>query len=152
VFIQSFETTNLRQLDRMTNLPLAQLINCTGAPYDLAAAGDPRQYADLVTRRGLDRIATYADGVGLCKDVMIPRDAAGDLAAPTDVIRNAHREGLVVHGWTFRRENQFLPASFRSSADPNAVGDLAGEIGVFLAAGMDGFFTDNPDIGVAAAG
>ena len=58
VIIQSFETTNLRQLNRMTNLPLAQLINCTGAPYDLVAAGDPRQYADLVTRRGLDRIAS----------------------------------------------------------------------------------------------
>ena len=52
-----------------------------------------------------------------------------------------------MHGWTFRRENQFLPTEFRSSADPTAPGDLAGEIQVFLDAGMDGFFTDNPDLG-----
>ncbi|MET0147221.1 MAG: glycerophosphodiester phosphodiesterase family protein [Ilumatobacteraceae bacterium] len=136
----------------MTEVPIAQLINCSGAPYDLVAAGDTGTYADLVKPAGLADIATYADGVGLCKDVMIPRDATGNLAAPTRVVRDAHRAGLDVHGWTFRRENQFLPASFRSSADPNATGDLAGEINVFLAAGMDGFFTDNPDIGAATAG
>lgn len=93
-----------------------------------------------------------ADGAGLCKDVMFPRNADGTLAAPTAVIRDAHRVGLEVHGWTFRRENQFLPAEFRSSADPNAVGDLAGEVGVFVRAGMDGLFTDNPDLAVAAVG
>jgi glycerophosphoryl diester phosphodiesterase len=150
VYVQSFETANLRDLDELTDVSLVQLINCSGAPYDLVAAGDPRTYADLVTRAGLREIATYADGVGLCKDVMIPRRSDGSLGTPTSVIADAHREDLVVHGWTFRRENQFLPAEFRSSADPNAVGDMAGEVDVFLAAGMDGFFTDNPDVGVAA--
>jgi glycerophosphoryl diester phosphodiesterase len=151
VIIQSFETANLRDLDHLTDLRLAQLVSCSGAPYDLVAAGNPRTYADLVTPTGLADIATYADGVGLCKDLMIPRDAAGNLLAPTNVVDDAHREGLVVHGWTFRRENQFLPTQFRSSTDPNAAGDLAGEIRVFLDAGMDGFFTDNPDIGAATA-
>ena len=151
VIIQSFETGNLRQLDGQTNVRLAQLVDCAGAPYDLRHAGDPRTYADLVTATGLAEIATYADGVGLCKDRMIPRDANGFLLAPTSVIADAHRVGLTVHGWTFRRENQFLPADFRSSTDPNAIGDLAGEINTFLDAGMDGFFTDNPDIGAATA-
>ena len=151
VYIQSFEVGNLRQLAGMTRVRLVQLINCTGAPYDLVAAGDPRTYADLVTPAGLRDISRYADGVGVCKDVMIPRTTTGALGQPTTVIRDAHRRGLEVHGWTFRRENQFLPTEFRSSADPAAPGDLAGEIEVFLAAGMDGFFTDNPDIGVAAA-
>jgi len=152
VFIQSFETGNLRQLDLLTDLPIVQLINCAGAPYDLVAAGDPRTYADLAAPAGLEEIATYADGVGLCKDVMIPRDANGALTTPTAVITDAHANGLQVHGWTFRRENRFLPAQFRSSADLEAPGDLAGEIRTFLAAGMDGFFTDNPDIGALVAG
>ena len=135
----------------MTNVRLVQLINCTGAPYDLVAAGDPRTYADLVTRDGLDDIAEYADGVGLCKDVMIPRDAAGNLTTPTSGDpRRPPASTWMVHGWTFRRENQFLPAAFRSSGDPAGIGDLVGEIQVFLDAGMDGFFTDNPDLGVAA--
>jgi glycerophosphoryl diester phosphodiesterase len=152
VIIQSFETTNLRQLDRVTDVDLAQLVDCSGAPYDLVAAGDPRTYKDLVTRQGLREISRYADGVGLCKDVMIPRDPDGTLGTPTPVIRDAHKAGLEVHGWTFRRENQFLPAEFRSSSDPNAVGDLAGEIKVFVGAGMDGLFSDNPDIAAATVG
>jgi glycerophosphoryl diester phosphodiesterase len=57
-----------------------------------------------------------------------------------------------VHGWTFRLENMFLPADFRSSADPNAPGDLPREIRTFLAAGMDGFFTDQPDVGAEVTG
>ena len=77
---------------------------------------------------------------------MIPRTATGTLGAPTSVIADAHTAGLDVHGWTFRAENQFLPAEFRSSADPAAYGDLAGELGVFIAAGMDGVFSDQPGI------
>ncbi|WP_203748785.1 esterase-like activity of phytase family protein [Cellulomonas chitinilytica] len=152
VIIQSFETGNLRQLDRLTRVRLVQLVDCSGAPYDLVAAGDPRTYRDLVTRAGLAQVAGYADGVGLCKDLMIPRNADATLSTPTPVIRDAHRVGLEVHGWTFRRENQFLPADFRSSTDPNAVGDLAGEIRVFVRAGMDGLFSDNPDVAAATVG
>jgi glycerophosphoryl diester phosphodiesterase len=151
VVIQSFETQNLKDLDEMTDVSLAQLVNCSGAPYDLVAAGDPRTYADLTTRSGLREIAGYADILGACKDVMIPRNDDGSLAEPSGVIRDAHRAGLEVHGWTFRAENQFLPAEFRSSDDPAEHGDLAGEIEAFLDAGMDGIFSDHPDIAVAAA-
>ena len=151
VFLQSFETSNLRQLNTLTNLAIVQLINCTGAPYDLVAAGATTTYADLLTPAGLAEIATYADGIGPCKDVLIPRDAAGNLVAPTPVIRSAHAVGLIVHAFTFRRENQFLPARFRSSTTAADPGDLIGEIDAFVRAGLDGFFTDNPDIGRAAA-
>jgi glycerophosphoryl diester phosphodiesterase len=104
----------------------------------------------MVTRSGLRDVAAYADGIGAEKNVLIPRNADGTLAAPSTVIRDAHRVGLDVHTWTFRRENQFMPAEFRSSTDPNGIGDLVGEIRVFLEAGLDGFFTDNPDLGDAA--
>ena len=36
--MQSFETGNLRELDRMTRVPLVQLVAGSGAPYDLAVA------------------------------------------------------------------------------------------------------------------
>jgi glycerophosphoryl diester phosphodiesterase len=151
VFIQSFETGNLRELNTKTPVRLAQLADCDGAPYDLVAAGDPREYADLLTRKGLREIATYADGVGLCKEWVIPWAADDSLGEPTSVVADAHRFGLDVHAWTFRRENQFMPTDFRSSADPTETGDLVAEIRTYLAAGIDGFFTDNPDLGVAAA-
>ncbi|MCU0837751.1 MAG: glycerophosphodiester phosphodiesterase [Rhodospirillales bacterium] len=150
VFIQSFEVGNLKQLSRLTPLPLVQLINAGGQPYDFTVSGDPRTYADLVTPAGLAEIATYAHGIGVNKSVLFPRDGAGNIGEPSDVIANAHAARLIVHGWTFRAENQFLPANFRNGTDANAFGDLAGEIGTFLDAGMDGFFTDHPNIGVAA--
>jgi glycerophosphoryl diester phosphodiesterase len=147
VVIQSFEVGNLQRLNEITDVRLVQLIDCGGAPWDLRAAGDRRSYADLVTSEGLHAIAAYADQIGVCKDVMIPRNAAGFLTESTDVIENAHNAGLEVVGWTFRRENNFLPADFRVGTDPAGIGDLPGEINTFLDAGMDSFFTDNPDVG-----
>lgn len=150
VFIQSFETGNLRELNGLTDLPLVQLINNTGKPYDFVVNGDPRTYADLATPAGLAEIATYADGVGVNKALIIPRTTDGRLGTPTALIADAHAAGLIVHGWTFRAENTFLPVEFRSSDDPNALGDMAGEVTAFLEQGMDGFFTDHPVIGVVA--
>jgi glycerophosphoryl diester phosphodiesterase len=151
VVIQSFEVGNLQRLSRMTKVKLVQLIDCQGGPYDLVAQGRATTYAELSTAAGLRAISRYADQVGFCKNVMIPRTPDGRLGSPTPVIQDAHRAGLTVVGWTFRRENSFLPAEFRSSDDPAAPGDLVGEIRTFLEAGMDQFFTDNPDIGVQAA-
>ena len=146
VFIQSFEVGNLVDLDEMTKLRLVQLLDASGQPYDVRAAGGTTTYADMATRTGLRRIATYADGVGPNKNHIIPRRADGTLGTPTAVVKNAHRAGLDVHTWTFRVENQFLPAEYRSSANPNAPGDLAAELRAFFAMGVDGVFTDNPDI------
>jgi glycerophosphoryl diester phosphodiesterase len=147
VVIQSFEVGNLQRLNQLTPVGLSQLVNCSGAPYDLEAAGDPRTYATMATAAGLAEIATYADVVGFCKNVMIPRTSQGFLRQPSTAIPDAHAAGLQVIGWTFRRENSFLPADFRIGTDPASPGDLEAEIRTFLAAGMDGYFTDNPDIG-----
>ncbi|MEH0983705.1 glycerophosphodiester phosphodiesterase [Micromonospora sp. CPCC 205556] len=150
VFVQSFETANLRRLDAMIDVRLVQLLDAGGRPYDFTAAGDPRTYADLATPAGLRWIADYADGVGLNKNLIVPRDAAGKLRAPATVIRDAHRERLLVHAWTFRAENQFLPADFRIGADPNARGDSTAEYELFYGLGLDGVFADQPDTAVAA--
>jgi glycerophosphoryl diester phosphodiesterase len=146
VVVQSFETTALRRLAQRTTIRLGQLVDDVGAPPDLRAAGDPRRYADLLTPSALAEIRSYADVLGLSKDLIIPRDATGRLLAPTPVVGQAHRAGLEVYGWTFRRENRFLPLQFRSSDDPAEPGDLHGEIATFLAAGMDALITDHPDV------
>ncbi|MFC8617723.1 glycerophosphodiester phosphodiesterase [Micromonospora purpureochromogenes] len=150
VFVQSFETANLRKLDAMIDVPLVQLLDAAGRPYDFTAAGDARTYADLATPAGLAWIADYADGVGLNKNLIVPRDASGKLRAPTTVVRDAHRERLLVHAWTFRAENQFLPVDFRIGADPNARGDITAEYELFYGLGLDGVFADQPDTAVAA--
>ncbi|MBD8608327.1 glycerophosphodiester phosphodiesterase [Aeromicrobium sp. CFBP 8757] len=150
VVIQSFETSNLRQLSRETKVKLVQLTSATGAPYDLVAQGDPRTYADLMSPAGLRRVATYADWLGPEKNSVIPRDSAGFLAQPTSVVDDAHRAGLKVVVYTFRDENQFLPADFRNGVDPNAKGDIFGELQAFFDTGIDAVFSDYPDTAVAA--
>ncbi|GAB3952581.1 hypothetical protein GCM10027614_56460 [Micromonospora vulcania] len=40
VFIQSFETANLRRLRQLTDVNLIQLLDSTGRPYDFTVAGD----------------------------------------------------------------------------------------------------------------
>nr|WP_309232259.1 glycerophosphodiester phosphodiesterase [Micromonospora tarensis] len=77
VFIQSFETANLRRLSRLTDVKLVQLLDATGRPYDFTVTGDTRGYQDLVTPAGLKWIAGYADGIGANKNLLVPRDAAG---------------------------------------------------------------------------
>ena len=155
VFIQSFETENLRLLRGMTGVRLIQLMEAVGQPYDLTRAGDARTYADLGTPAGLAEIATSADGIGPNGTLVIPRDAEGRLAAPSPLVADAHAAGLAVHPWTFRRENVFLPADFQAGDPtdpdfPRVPGDLRGEILAFLAAGVDGVFADFPDIAVQA--
>jgi glycerophosphoryl diester phosphodiesterase len=151
VVIQSFETANLRELNRKTPVFLVQLIDASGAPYDLVAAGDPRTYRDLTTPAGLSFVDQYADGVGVNKDLVLPRDpATGATGEPSALVTDAHAQGLRVHIWTMRAENQFMATNFRRSTDPNAAGDLYAEAQAFLDAGVDGKFSDNPDVAVEA--
>ncbi|WP_271223176.1 glycerophosphodiester phosphodiesterase [Streptosporangium carneum] len=151
VFIQSFETANLRDLRKRTRLPLIQLINATGAPYDWTAAGDPRTYDTMVTPEGLREVAGYADGVGVDTRRIVPVGADGRLLQPTTLIRDAHRVKLQVHTWTIRNENSQLPVDFRlgdpaNPAFPRATGDVMGWLEKLYQLGLDGVFADDPGI------
>ena len=141
VIIQSFEVSNLQGLAGMTKVRLAQLINCSGRPYDFTAAGDPRTYADLVTPAGLAFVAGYADGIGACKDVLIPRNADGTLASPSPVIATP-----TPPAWSCTAgPSAGRTASCRStSAGAPTSTALIGEIRAFLVAGMDGVLHRQP--------
>jgi len=150
VFIQSFEVGNLRYLRSITRVRLIQLLEADGQPWDFVASGDPRGYADLASAEGLTAIATYAQGVGPHKSLVIARTDDGALGPATRFVADAHAAGLRVHPWTFRAENTFLPTDYRRSSDAGTHGDIEGEITAFLRAGIDGLFTDHADAGVAA--
>ena len=144
VFIQSFETANLRRIRPRTRLRLVQLIEDKGRPADFAASGDTRNYRDLLTADGLREVATWADGIGPFKGLVQPIGEDGELLPPTSLVADAHRAGLFVHVWTLRADRSFLPAGYR--------GDAGAEVRRMAELGVDGFFTDFPDLAVAALG
>lgn len=150
VFIQSFEVGNLKALRDMTGLRLVQLVSQRGRPADLTQAGDPRTFKDLVSAEGLQEVATYAHGVGVHKALVLPTGPDGTLGPPTKLVADAHAAGLVVHVWTLRGENAFLPSSLHRGTEKGGLGDMGREALLFLEAGVDGYFTDHPAIGVGA--
>jgi glycerophosphoryl diester phosphodiesterase len=176
IFIQSFEVGNLKELHDVimptagVDIPLVQLLDASdidingkiieSQPYDLKVSGDTRTYGDLRTPKGLAEVASYADGIGPWKRMIVSvkgTDANGDGSAddvngdgavndadkttlpPTTLIQDAHNAGLLVHPYTFRAEDRYLAADYK--------GDLALEIQQFYQLGVDALFTDFPDIG-----
>ncbi|MFF5446723.1 glycerophosphodiester phosphodiesterase [Streptomyces sp. NPDC012888] len=152
VFLQSFEPSSIQRLSRLVASPRVVLLSAADTrPWDFEQAGDPRTVADLVKPEGLAWIAGFAQGIGPTLDLVIPRDSAGRLGTPTTLVRDAHDRGLVLHPYTARNENAFLPADFRKGTDPAAYGDAFAAYRTYFEQGIDGIFTDNPDTGALAA-
>jgi glycerophosphoryl diester phosphodiesterase len=122
VFIQSFEQGNLRELRRKTEVRLVQLVS--GAAM---AEGDR-----------MKGIAEYAAVIGPEKRLIVPVGPDGSLGTPTDFVARAHAAGLLVHVWTIRIDKEFLPAGYQGR--PEA------EFEQFRLLGVDGVFTDFPDV------
>ncbi|MFD3439320.1 glycerophosphodiester phosphodiesterase [Streptomyces sp. NPDC058685] len=152
VFLQSFEPSSMQRMAKLVDSPRVVLFDAANTrPWDFVTAGDPRTVADLVKPEGLKWIASFAQGIGPWVDLIIPRDANGKLTKTTTLVRDAHAKGLILHPYTMRNENSFLPADFRRGSDPNAYGDAFGAFKVYFETGIDGIFTDNADTGLLAA-
>ncbi|WP_183479873.1 glycerophosphodiester phosphodiesterase family protein [Komagataeibacter kakiaceti] len=153
--VQSFETANLRLLhDRLRAInPQARLLFLMGERTqhvpDTLDGTTALTFGDFMTPDGLRTVRRFADVIGPSNVDIIPRDANGAWLAPSTLIDDAHRAGLLVHSYTFRPENHFLPAQLRNGAGDtarNPEGAVA-EIRHYLDLGLDGFFTDDPAIG-----
>ncbi|WP_165990113.1 glycerophosphodiester phosphodiesterase, partial [Streptomyces sp. YIM 98790] len=152
VFLQSFEPTSMERMSHLVDTPRVVLLwTPDDRPYDFQTSGDPRTVADLVTPEGLAGIARYAQGIGPLLDLIIPRTPDGSLGTPTTLVADAHAAGLLLHPYTARNENRFLPADHRRGTDPNGYGDVFGALRTWFGQGIDGIFTDHPDTALLAA-
>lgn len=153
--VQCFYGDSLRAVrDRIgrshANIRLMQLLGARSTRFPAHSGnGDATGFADMMSPQGLARIAEYADVIGPDTRSIIPLGQDGRLGTATSLVQDAHAAGLLVHPYTFRPENKFLAADFRNTAGDgarNPEGSVA-EIGRYLDAGIDGFFTDDPAIG-----
>jgi glycerophosphoryl diester phosphodiesterase len=152
VFIQSFETGNLKYLRTKTKCKIIQLIDADDVtadgkltfappydkPYNHVIVGDPRGFGDLVSKANLADIATYANGIGPWKPFIAAFNGTNPINST--LVDDAHAAGLMVHAYTFR--NDSLPAPYGGKPE--------NEYNRFFLLGVDGVFTDFPDTAFAA--
>lgn len=148
VLVQCFEVGPLKTLSTLSKAPRVQLVSAEGGPADLPGV----RYADMVTAGGLKAISGYAQAVGPEWRQVLRVDGQGALAGPTPLVADAHAAGLKVFPWTVRAENAFLPPALRRGATPADHGDATSLLKALFAAGVDGLFSDFPDLAVAARG
>ncbi|QNE77385.1 glycerophosphodiester phosphodiesterase [Streptomyces finlayi] len=135
--VQSFEPSSLhRMAEARLGLPLWQALGTSGGPY-----GHTVTYKEMLTPAGLREIARYADWIGPDKSSLVP---------PLTLLADAHAAGLKVGAYTFRAENQYLPASYRRGTVPMEFGDAFAEYAFHYAQGVDAVVTDFPDIAASA--
>ena len=111
VFIQSFEQSNLKRLNRMIGVRLVQLVDANDVlpdgtleyvapfdrPYDWTVSGDPelesRTFGFFATDEGLEEISTYADGIGPWKRYIV--STAALRLNPDGTVADANGDGDV---------------------------------------------------------
>ena len=151
LIVEAFEESVLLKI-RERGVPgkLVFLAERMGAPADLAAGSgvQARSYADHLTDQGLARLATEVDGVSVDKRLIVSGSGEG----VSDLVGRIHAAGLLAFAWTLRAENKFLAKRFRRGSTPSDFGDWRGEFQLILGTGIDGVFTDQPDLAVAARG
>jgi glycerophosphoryl diester phosphodiesterase len=135
--VQSFEPTSLRRIASAgLGVPLWQALGTTGGPFDLPST----TYQQMMTPAGLSEIAGYAAWIGPDKSSVVG----------TSLLADAHAAGLRVGPYTFRAENQFLPAEFRRGDGATDFGDAFAEYALYYGLGVDAVVTDFPDLAVMA--
>ena len=142
--IESFEPLVLARLrERGIPVPLVQLLETEGAPWDLRVrhGADAATWASMLSPRGLDALRDQVEGISPDKGSILARGGRA-------LVGSAQERGLRVFTWTCRPENAFLSRRFRRAGGPSAFGAWEGEWGALRDAGVDGVFVDHSDLGV----
>ena len=151
--IESFEPTVLGRIrERGIRGDLVFLLEATGAPADRVAVegAAAMRYPAYLSTNELARLATAVDGISVDKDLLLRTDSAGNLIGVTDLVERAHSAGLSIFCWTLRAENKFLARNLRSGSSAGAFGDWMTEFQLIMRSGVDGVFTDQPDLALEA--
>jgi glycerophosphoryl diester phosphodiesterase len=174
VFIQSFEQSNLQQLNHMTRVRLVQLMDANDTdehgnptyappfdrPYDWTVSGNPalmsRTFGFFATNAGLDEVKTYADGIGPWKVYIVPTTGGGGglIFPQTDTTPDPDLTPDPPTDLIERAHARGLLVhtwTFRDDSFPTGYpGGPVDEFLKFYRLGIDGVFADFPDTAFGA--
>jgi glycerophosphoryl diester phosphodiesterase len=153
LIVESFEQTVLGKV-QARDVPgrVVFLADSEGSPADQVAANGAaaRPFSDYLSDAGLARLASEVDGVSVDKRLVLKTDGREYAVGTTDLIARARSTGLETFTWTLRAENRFLAKNFRSGHRGRELGDWAAEFELIMRTGVDGVFSDQPDLAVRA--
>lgn len=149
VFIQCFDPDETKRINNIVmpqlniDLKLVQLIAETswGETMRLKDGKLVAYNYDWIFKKGaMKKIAEYADGIGPWKPMLVsPKSTIGHIIK-TGMAEQAHKNGLLIHPYTFRKDAGRIPAYAK---------DFEQLLDIFLNdVGVDGVFTDFPDLAV----
>ena len=97
-------------------------------------------YSWMFEEGSMDRISRYADGIGPWMPMLVSNESTAENIIDTGMLKKAHDKGLAVHPYTFRKEQNKMPSYAK---------DFNHLLEIFLyQIGVDGVFTDFPDLAV----
>ncbi len=165
--VECFEETVLGQIrDRGVVARYVFLVEPEGCPADQVATrgAAARTYASYLTADGMAALALSVDGISFDKHILQAADVSistvsdstvsdstvSGSPAGIELIARAHAAGLTVFCWTLRAENKFLAKSLRHGSSARQFGDWMTEFLELMEMGVDGVFTDQPDLAIEA--
>ena len=150
--VECFEETALRQIrERGIRARYVFLVDAEGAPADQVAkwGTDARSFESYLTTEGMAALAQSVDGISVDKFILQKMDTSGS-AAGAALVARAHAAGLSVFCWTLRAENMFLVKELRLGVSARRFGDWLTEFLELMSMGVDGVFSDQPDLAIEA--
>jgi glycerophosphoryl diester phosphodiesterase len=151
VFVQSFDPNELLRIktkllpELNMDIQLVQLVAETSWNETYTNKNGklvPYSYDWMFKPNAMSKIATYADGLGPWKSMLVNYDNSSGEVTIKDMVDNAHRAGLAVHPYTFRADPGRITPWTNSFED--MVRFYVNDVKV------DGVFTDFPDKAVDA--
>lgn len=148
IIVECFESTQLKSLKEVMDLPLVQLVD---RPL-LKSADTLVENGHMLTKEGIKNISEYADAIGPLKRYLYPFDTTfmkdveqikGVLTAE-ELIKEIHKYKLPAHPWTTRNKWE------DTLVDKHFKGDEMEEYTYLYKLGVDGIFTESAEAAMCA--
>jgi glycerophosphoryl diester phosphodiesterase len=149
-FVQSFDPIELQRIKQELlpelnmQVKLVQLIAMTSWRETLIyqqGISTNYNYDWMLEADAMAEVATYADGIGPWKDMLIDNENTTNPPRSNGMLEAAHKAGLFVHPYTFRADSGRIPEFSRDFNDLLQT--------YYFDIGVDAVFTDFPDKAVS---